>query len=82
MDIWSMGVGFKTGDRPVFTRTDLQIRKIRRNMCGQVARPGQRGREGQVAGRGGVKWPSKRCAIVHWCNLSSGFLLYCTSTKQ
>jgi hypothetical protein len=67
-----MGVGFITGDRPVFPRTDLQIRKIRRNMCGQVARPGGGGREGggQVAGpggggrvkwpgRGGVKWPSK-----------------------
>jgi hypothetical protein len=44
-------IGFKTGDRPVFPRTDLQIRKIRRNMCGQVARPGRRG--GGSSGGGG-----------------------------
>jgi hypothetical protein len=48
-----MDVGFITGDRPVFPRTDLQIRKIRTNMCGQVARPGGGARGGGSRGRGG-----------------------------
>ncbi len=47
---------------------------------------GGAGREGgggvKWPGRGGFKWPGKKCAIVHWCNVSSGSVSYSIAQAQ